>query len=489
MHNGVRKSIKINAILNVIKQGCTIIFPLITFPYVSRILGADGFGKYNFSFSIADYFIILAALGISTYGVREGAKIRNDPEKINRFSCQVFTINCISTIISIISLLIVITLFPSLGKYKALILIIASQMALATIGADWINSIYEDYLYITLRYIFIQILALISIFVFVKNENDLLIYTIIMTLAASAGNIINIFYIRRYVKLKFVFNRELLIHIKPILILFVNLLAISVYVNADITMLGIYSNDEVVGIYSLASKIYNIVKRLINAIIIVAVPRLAFYSAHNIDNYQTLIKKTLNILILVLIPSVGGLAILSKPIMLVVGGEEYLPGADILVMLSLSLLFALFASVYSNGVLVIYNEEKVLLISTVISACLNIGLNIILLPILGMYGAALTTILAECLNMIIQGIRSRKYLSKEVLNKSDIVKVIIGTIIICAYSYIIINNVHRTLLKTFVAIIGSVLIYSIVMLLLKHSYVIVLVDNIKKRISNGSNNH
>ena len=167
------KSLKLNAILNVFKQGCSILFPLITFPYVSRVLGSDGFGKYNFAFSVADYFIIFAALGISSYAIREGAKYREDKAITERFCCEVFTINVVATATSLVILLMVLAFAKSLSPYSSLILIISSQMILATIGADWINSIFEDYLYITLRYIVIQVFSMLLIFLFVKGESDL----------------------------------------------------------------------------------------------------------------------------------------------------------------------------------------------------------------------------------------------------------------------------------------------------------------------------
>ena len=153
------KSLKFNAILNVIKQLCSVIFPLITIPYVSRILQSENYGKYNFGNSIISYFSLIAALGVSTYAVREGAKYRDDLKKITKFSREIFTINIISMIISYLLLFILLAVPSPLTSYRKLILIQSIVIFLTTIGADWINTIYEDFAYITLRYIFMQIIV------------------------------------------------------------------------------------------------------------------------------------------------------------------------------------------------------------------------------------------------------------------------------------------------------------------------------------------
>lgn len=455
----VKKSLRINASLNVIKQCCSIIFPLITFPYVSRVIGSDGFGKYNFSFSVADYFIIFAALGIHTYAVREGAKKRDDKQATDLFCCEVYTINVISMLISMCALIILLLCAKSLNRYTVLILIISSHMVLSTLGADWVNGIFEDYLYITVRYIFVQIIALISIFIFVHSEKDIVTYAIITTLGSAGGNLLNIFYIRKYVELRLVFNRNVITHLRPILILFANSLAISVYVNADITMLRYFRDDVEVGIYSLASRIYNIVKRMINALIIVTVPRLAYYSKRNYTAYENVIKTAMNGLIMMLLPCIVGLVLMSKPTVLLVGGEQYVDAWKPLCILSGAMFFALLSSFFTNCILVINNMEKTMLLSTTVSALVNIILNIFMLPRYGMGGAAVTTLIAEAVNLFIQGFSAKKYVPEKLLLWLDIIKAVLGTIIV--FVICIITNYYfgGTLKALFIAIPLSVIAY------------------------------
>lgn len=141
------KSIKVNAILNVTKQLCKVVFPLITMPYVTRVLQASGYGKYNFSSSIVSYFILLAGLGISDYAIREGARIRDNKKKFQIFSEEVFTINILSTIASYMILFVFLLFSKKLLDYRLLIIVQSMSIILNTIGCDWINSVYEDYFY------------------------------------------------------------------------------------------------------------------------------------------------------------------------------------------------------------------------------------------------------------------------------------------------------------------------------------------------------
>ena len=233
-------SLKFNAILNSIRQCCAIIFPLITFPYISRVLGSEGYGKYSYANSITQYFILAATLGVSTYATREGAKIRDDENRIKTFSNEIFTINCITTLISFSLLSLLIIFNSKINNYAGIILIQSLNMVFATVGADWVNNIYEDFLYITVRYIVIQCLALMCMFVFVRNSGDIYPYALITVLATAGGYIMNIFYIRKYVKLRVTKHPHILKHIKPMLMLFANSVAILIYVSADITMLGFF---------------------------------------------------------------------------------------------------------------------------------------------------------------------------------------------------------------------------------------------------------
>ena len=193
-----KHTLKINMLLNIIKQCCNIIIPLITYPYVSRILGATNYGKYSFADSVINIFMTIACLGIPTYAIREGARLRNDKTKITQFSAEVYTINILSLVVTLFSLVIIVKIVPRFYKDALIIYILSFNIVTSILGRDWLNNIYEDFAYITLRYIFFQIISIVLIFAFVKNSDDYIKYACITLVANSGGYIFNFFYTQKF---------------------------------------------------------------------------------------------------------------------------------------------------------------------------------------------------------------------------------------------------------------------------------------------------
>lgn len=466
-----QQSLKMNALLNGIKQCCAIIFPLITFPYVSRVLGSDGFGKYSFSASIVNYFALIAALGVNIYAIREGAKIRGEAKELRQFCSQVFSVNVCSSMIAYVLLTILFLFSTKIQEYAPYIVIQSIAIFLNTIGTDWVNSIFEDYRYITLRYILFQILALIAMFIFVRTAQDVIRYCIIYVFASAGGNLLNIVYVRRYVKIKFTWNMNLKQHLMPLLILFINSIAIMIYVNSDITMLGFYHNDEIVGIYSFTTKIYTILKQMVNAVIVVAIPRIAFSLKNEYEKYLPYINKVFRVVSVLLLPIVVGTIFVSKSIISIAGGEGYLAGTVSLQILSIALVFAMYSSIITNCVLIVNQNEKKCLIATAVSAFINIILNFILIPKFGMNAAAITTMFAEIMNFLIQGFYAQKYVSWKQMEYRPILSCALGCVVIsmvCLGSNYFFDVEY---LKIVIAVMVSSILYVVILIITKHPIV------------------
>lgn len=169
-------SLGTNAILNGIKSSLSVLFPLIIYPYVFQVLHSSNMGKVNFAMSIVSYFSMFAMLGVSQYAVREGAKKRNNTLELNKFASEIFTINMISTIVSYLLLAVLIVTLDKLHDYKILIFICSISIIFTALGIEWVNTIFEDFFYITIRSIVVNIVTLILIFMFVKDESDIYIY-------------------------------------------------------------------------------------------------------------------------------------------------------------------------------------------------------------------------------------------------------------------------------------------------------------------------
>lgn len=476
------KSLKLNAFLNTVRNVLNMVFPLVTFPYVSRVLGANGLGIYNFSNSIVSYFLLLAGLGISTYAVREGAKYRKNRESISVFASQIFSINIFSTFFSYIILFISIIVFPKLHMYSICILIFSLQIVFTTIGTEWIYTIFEDYSYITIRSIFFNILSLMMLFLFVKNKNDYLVYAAITVFANAGSNILNFFHVKTFCDVKFTFNCEFCKHIKPIIIIFASNLAILIFVNSDITILGVMKNTYIVGIYTVAVKIYSVLKTVLSAALIVTVPRLAaLYGEGKKFEYQKTASDIFNFLIFSTFPAMTGLFMISNDVIAILSGKGFLAANVSLKLLSIALIFSISGWFYSECVLIPAKLEKIVLMSTVISAVVNIVLNIILIPFYSENAAAFSTVIAEAVNMVIMVIYGKNIVRIQG-SKENLITVIIGSLGICFVCSIVHFFKFGVLLETVLSIIFSAVVYVVILTLLKNHVVLEQLKLLRARI-------
>lgn len=478
-----KKTLVTNAILNIVKQLMAILFPVITVYYASRALGQEQFGAINYVRSVVSYFSLFAGLGTSTYAIREGAYFRADKMRYDVFASQVFTINVISTTISFTILLLLVLLPGSIFvRYRALMIVFATSFLLQTLGADWVNSTHEDFMFITVRYCLINLLAIILLFLLVHNENDGLRYAGILVFASTGGNILNVFYIRRYADLRLSFSRECLKHIKPILLLFSIEVATSIYINSDTTMLGVMINNAAVATYTVASNIYIAVKRVSNAAVTVALPRLSYYvGSKNESKYQETIDDIINSVITLMLPCLVGVFALSKNLMMLMGGEKYYEGAAPLRILSIALFFAVFAFVLSRCVLLPFKEDKTYMVATIISAAINIGLNFFLIPRYSFNGAALTTLISEAIVCTIMLRKSRMLvqLHLDIMNLLKTVVACISIAILCMICNLCFKNEWIAVLSSFVL---GVLAFGLILLGTKHPLAIKILKLSSKKV-------
>ena len=480
------KNIGVNAILNVIKQGMSVLFPLITYPYALRVLGVVNTGKVNYGNSIISYFSLFAMLGVSTYAVREGSKRKNDPAELETFVDEVFTINTITTILSYIFLALSILLIPKFRDYSKLLFVQSLSIAFTTLGIDWINTIFEDFLLVTIRSIVTHVVSLILLFMFVREPDDIYIYAFLNVVTNGIICFSNWFYCRRYVKIRLTKVPNFKIHLIPLMILFTNLVAVSIYVNVDTTMLGWMKGDYYVGIYTVAVKIYNIVKSMLAAIYMVTVPRLAFYRGNGDDSrYKELNTDLWCYLLLLLIPCGVGLIVLSEEIIQFMGGNEYMEAVPCLEILGVAVIFAIFGGLVTACMNITLGREKDNMIATVISAALNFGLNLIIIPILAQNGAALTTLISEAFVALFCFVRipqKSKYMDINTI-VSTLLHASIGAIFVALTSYFAKQFVWNYMLRMVVIMISSVLIYTIFLYLVKDNYFLSTMKLVKRKLS------
>lgn len=474
------KSIKLNAFINAIKVAMSIIFPIITFPYASRVLGAENIGKVQFGSSVVAYLSLIAALGINTYATREGAILRNDKEKLQKFANQIFTINLITTLFTYLIMLVLLILPTKLINYRLLILIQSLSILFSTMGVDWIYNIHEDYVYITKKSILTQIISMILLFLFVKKSEDYYIYALISVIATGSVSIFNFIHARKYCKLKIVRSLNLKKHLKSMIILFSNTLAINIYVNSDVIILGMMSGDFAVGLYAVSVKVYTIIKNLVNAITSVTLPRMSLYANEDKEKYEYLLEKLLKTILTLIIPAICGIIILSKQIVLLIAGKEYLEATVSLRILSIALAFATLGNILVSGILIPNKQEKYAFKATLIAAILNIGLNFIAIPLWKQNGAALTTVIAEISVCVVCLHYTKKIYKFKNLTKTIIISLVSCLAIIGVSELIkllVSNNIAQTLL---ICACGAIS-YGIVGLILKNEIIVEIAKQIKDK--------
>lgn len=482
------KSIKINALLNGLRTILNLLFPLITFPYISRVLTVDEIGKYNFSESIVTYFLLIAALGINQYAIREGSKYKNDRKKMSEFASKVFTVNILSTLISYILLFVAMAISKKLDTYTNCILLLSTQIFFTTIGTEWIYFIFEEFAYITIRSIVFKVISIILLFILIRKPGDYLKYTFVIVFANVGSNILNFFNTRKLVDICLTNSFEWKEIVKPIMIIFASNVAMQIYVSSDITMLGYLKNDYNVGVYSVSTRIYSIIKSVLTAVLTVAIPRFSYYAGNGLKNdYSKLLKKVINTLFVMGIPVVAGLIVLSDNVVNIIAGEKYYEAHSSLCILCVAIIFAIFNGLLNQSVLLAYGREKIFLYCTVISALLNIVLNIFMIPLFAENGAAFTTVISELVLFVLLFVKSRDLIMESFLNKftlNNIISIMSGSIGIVVFCVFIKKLVFGLIVQTIISVIGASMIYGLILLLFRNEMIINFVSNMFGKIKN-----
>lgn len=480
------KSIKVNSILNVVKTISSIIFPLITFPYISRVLQPENVGKVNFGASYVSYFSLIATLGITTYAIRECSAARGDKNKLGEKASQIFSINVCTTIIAYALLGLSLVFFRKLDSYRTLIIIQSTAILFTTWGTDWLNSAMEDFKFITIRSITFQFVSLFLMFVLVQKPQDYLKYAAISVLSTCGASITNILYRRKYCTVRFTKNMHWKEHFKPILLLFVMILSQTIFNSADVTMLGVIKGDYEVGIYSTATKISNIISQVVASLAWVVMPRMSSYFAEgDYEKINKFLKKVFGVLVLIGLPCIAGVISLSNEIVLIVGGDSYQASAVPLTILMISFGCSLVGgSFLGNMVFLPSKKEKTYMYICCIATAVNVILNLFLIKIWGATAAATTTAFCSFLIMVLL-IATRDKRIKLNYIREVIWAPVIGSILIMLFCGLIKTFIPILWSKVFVCISGSVIIYVFTLLLLKNELFIVLYTGILNKLKRG----
>ena len=403
------KSLKKNFCMNAILTMSQFIFPLITFPYVSRILLAEGTGKVSFATSIISYFAMFAQLGIPTYGIRACAQVRNDKKKLSKTAQEIFIINIIMSILAYIVFFIALCNVPRLKDEKTLLIIVSATIFFNAIGMEWLYKALEQYTYITIRSVIFKFIALIAMFLLIHQQSDYIIYGAISIFASSASNIFNFFNVHKYIILRPVGEYNFKQHLKAVSVFFALSCAATIYVNLDTVMLGFMKTNVDVGYYNAAVKIKTILVSIVTSLGTVLLPRASYYVEHGLkEDFYRITKKAINFVFLVATPLMLYFMFFAKEGIFFLSGNTY-GGAIVPMQIIMPTLFFIgLTNIMGMQILVPLGKENIVLYSEIVGAVVDLAINYILIPKYASAGAAIGTLVAEIAVWIVQYIYLRK---------------------------------------------------------------------------------
>ncbi len=469
-----------NSAFSILKTFSTILFPIITFSYSSRIFLADGMGRISFAKSLVEIFTMIAMLGIRYYGIRECSKRRDNKELLSKTFSELLILNLISTFLTYFILFAFIRISHKTHEYKVEIWIYSISIILTAIGVEWLFTGMEDYKYLAQRSIFVQAASLIAVLLFVHHKEDIFIYLIIQVVANCGVNIVGLFYAGRYVTFVFPEWRSLIYHIKPVFRLFFVTMFIQVFTEMDTVMLGYLSGNYETGLYFSAYKISTVLCAVIAAATTVIMPKMAYvFQCGDDAKANDLLKKTIQFILLVGVPLSVGAGVYSRDFILLLSGESFIKATNSSVILSARTLISPINGTILLHYLIPRNNDKEAIFVTAIAATFNVAMNACMIPIYGAIGASVATVCAEVVEFCAIVIFTRKYLDiSEIFLKSY--HYFVGAIPVLIVSTIAERCINNSVFAIAVGIVFSVPVYFGILKLLNNQYVNLMVQLLYK---------
>lgn len=387
------KSENKNFLLNVIYQGLTLVFPLVTVPYISRSLGVEGIGTYSYTYSIAYMFMLVGMLGINNCGNRNIARVRDDFKKRSYTFCSIYGFQLIINIAAIIIYCIYIFTFQS--KYRIICWIQLIYVVSNCFDVNWFFFGLEKFKLTITRNAIIKISSLVLIIFFVKTKSDLWLYTLIMAGSTLVSQLYLFSLLPQYVKFILPKPKDIFVYTKEILVLFVPVLAFSIYRVMDKTMLGSMSSIDELGYFENAEKIINIPVAVISALGTVMLPRMSYVLANESTNYKKFIRNSMRLTLMLSTAMTTGLIVISTDAATVLFGSGFEKSGAIISLLAVTVIASAWSNVVRTQYLIPIGRDSIYVSSTIGAAILNLLINIFTISRMGAFGVCIGTIVAE----------------------------------------------------------------------------------------------
>lgn len=422
-----RASTKANFLYSMLYQVTLMVLPLITMPYVSRVLGAEGIGTYSYTYSIAQYFLLFGMLGVENYGNRSIAKVRDNQDKRNKVFSSIYTLQLLIATISVIAYLVYVILIDHTNRVYALI-----QMFYVLTGMLDINWLFfgmEDFKLAVTRKMIIKIVNVICIFIFVRTKSDLWKYLLVLSLGYFIAQSSMWIFANRYVNFHFVKMANARVHLKDFIILFIPMIATSIYRMMDKVMLGVISSMEQVGFYENSEKLISVCLCVISAFGAVMMPRMSnMFAKGKSEECKDLLIRSMEIAIFFGNAIAFGIAAVASDFIPIFYGDGYEECIHITIMLASTVIFITWACIVRTLYLIPAEKNKIYIKSVFLGVIVNVIVNMILIPNYESVGAAVATIAAEISVAVFQTVSMKNELNVFLCLKKSMPFVIFGII-------------------------------------------------------------
>lgn len=373
------KSITINAFFKTLMSIVNIVFPLLTAPYVARVLSVDGYTEYNKALSMITWFSPFAVFGVYTYGMRTLSQIKNDKEKVSQLFTKLFIFSIITSLSVTFIYLLIVFAFPSFKEYRVVYLVIAIQLLFICFATDWANEAYESYGFILIKTFICRLLYVVAVFLFVKGPDDVYIYVLLSSISLAVNNIFTFVYARIKIKFAKVSIKSILRLCKPLFVVFLLVNSSMLYTILDRFVLTWFSNKLDLTYYTISQTIILAIVNVTSSLLLVSIPRLSFYWSNNRNEYHNLLEKTITTFMAFHTPCCIGVACISYEIMYLYSGMNYIGGYMTLLLFSIRYYFSAYDMILSKQVLLATGNEKVLTKVYYLGGIINIITKVILI--------------------------------------------------------------------------------------------------------------
>lgn len=478
------RSLKSNILYNVINAAVSFLFPIITLPYVSRVLLADGLGQIDFYTSIISYVVLATSLGIPLYGIREVARCRDDKEAFNKTTAEIYILQNILSVVGYIVIAALCLFYDKVQGNKLIFCILSLTIGFNAIGAQWFFQAVEDFKYIAIRALCIKILCIICIFIFVKSREDILIYAII-SVSVNLGNaLFNVSKLFSYLDFKIIKKCKLDIkrHIAPALKIFSLNLTTSLYNYLNVFLLGVLACNEVVGYFSTPLKFLMLLLGITSIISTVLIPRFSnIVNKNDKKHLRNLGGKVFYIINMIVFPLSIGVIILSEPLIIVFCGDSFIKSINVTRIVAPIIFFIGNSGMIGLQFLFPQGKENIVIKSTLVGALVSITLNLLLIPHFQEIGAAIATMIAEFAVLTIMIAIGHKHLPVSIIRK-NILQILVSTSVM---ALVLICLLALDLSQSISLISGITLglaTYLIMLLVLKNEMIYYIIKEIKRII-------